>query len=76
MWLKEKEIVFVEQPVSRPKPLAEVWAHAIAACVGNGLAGLYLMTVDCGTDVSFENEENVSLFSSSQWAERGFCNKI
>ena len=34
-----------------------------------------LMAVDCGTDVSFEGEENISVFDSSKWAERGFCNK-
>ena len=34
-----------------------------------------LMAVDCGTDVIFENEENVSVFDSSAWAERGFCCK-
>ncbi len=34
-----------------------------------------LMAVDCGTDVSFEGEENISVFNSSDWAERGFCNK-
>ena len=34
-----------------------------------------LMTVDCGTDVSFEGEENISVFNSSEWAERGFCKK-
>ena len=31
------------------------------------------MAVDCGTDVSFEGEENISVFDSSEWAERGFC---
>ena len=34
-----------------------------------------LMAVDCGTDVSFEGEENISVFGSSEWAERGFCSK-
>ena len=34
-----------------------------------------LLTVDCGAEVSFEGEENISVFSSSEWAERGFCNK-
>ncbi|MDJ0702618.1 MAG: GFA family protein [Leptolyngbyaceae cyanobacterium MO_188.B28] len=34
-----------------------------------------LMAVDCGADVSFEGEENISVFNSSAWAERGFCNK-
>ena len=33
------------------------------------------MTVDCGTDVLFEGEENISVFDSSEWAERGFCKK-
>lgn len=38
-------------------------------------AGGPLMAVDCGTDVSFEGEENISVFDSSDWAERGFCSK-
>lgn len=33
------------------------------------------MAVDCGTDVLFEGEECISVFNSSEWAERGFCNK-
>jgi hypothetical protein len=33
------------------------------------------MEVDCGTDVSYNGAENISLFSSSGWAERGFCSK-
>jgi hypothetical protein len=32
------------------------------------------MAVDCGTEVSFENAKNISIFNSSEWAERGFCN--
>lgn len=32
-----------------------------------------LMAVDCGTEVSFENEDNITIFNSSEWAERGFC---
>ena len=34
-----------------------------------------LMAVDCGTDVAFSWEENISVYNSSAWAERGFCNK-
>jgi hypothetical protein len=34
-----------------------------------------LLAVDCGSDVSFEGTENITAFSSSDWAERGFCNK-
>ncbi|MCP4300495.1 MAG: GFA family protein [Gammaproteobacteria bacterium] len=33
------------------------------------------MEIECGTNVSFEGEENVSVFDSSAWAERGFCKK-
>ncbi len=34
--------------------------------------GPYL-ELDCGTEVTISGEENLSLFSSSDWAERGFC---
>jgi len=34
-----------------------------------------LMAVDCGTDVLFSGEENISVYNSSAWAERGFCKK-
>ena len=32
-----------------------------------------MQTLDCGTDVSISGETNVGVFSSSDWAERGFC---
>lgn len=32
-----------------------------------------LLAVDCGTDVVFQGAENISIYSSSEWAERGFC---
>jgi hypothetical protein len=31
------------------------------------------MEVDCSSDVSFSGEDNISIFNSSDWAERGFC---
>lgn len=31
--------------------------------------------VSCGSAVSIEGEEFVSVFASSEWAERGFCSK-
>lgn len=31
--------------------------------------------VDCGADVDFEGADSISLFSSSDWTERGFCNR-
>jgi len=33
------------------------------------------MEVDCGSDVHFEGEEHISVFDSSQWADRGFCSQ-
>lgn len=32
-----------------------------------------LMAVDCGTSVEFEGEDKISVYGSSNWAERGFC---
>lgn len=37
--------------------------------------GAPLMEIDCGADVSIDGAENVSVFDSSAWAERGFCSK-
>jgi hypothetical protein len=37
-------------------------------------AGPFL-ALDCGTDVIIDGQENVSVYSSSDWAERAFCNK-
>lgn len=34
-----------------------------------------LMAVDCGSEVSFEGEDEISVFDSSSWAERGFCRR-
>ena len=31
------------------------------------------MEIDCGTDVTFDGDDNVSVYASSDWAERGFC---
>ena len=31
------------------------------------------LEVACGNEVSFEGEDNISVYQSSDWAERGFC---
>jgi hypothetical protein len=36
-------------------------------------AGGPLLAIDCGTNVSFEGQEYIAVFDSSDWAERGFC---
>jgi hypothetical protein len=33
------------------------------------------LAVECGSNVSFEGEENIGVYQSSEWAERGFCQK-
>lgn len=32
-----------------------------------------LIEVECGTQVTFNGEESISVYDSSQWAQRGFC---
>lgn len=32
-----------------------------------------LLSIECGSDVSFEGASNIAVFDSSSWAERGFC---
>jgi len=34
-----------------------------------------LMAVDCKQDIKIDGEESIGIFSSSEWAERGFCKK-
>ena len=31
------------------------------------------MTIDCGSEIRIEGEDNISKYDSSEWAERGFC---
>lgn len=31
------------------------------------------MEIDCGTAIEIEGKDNISVFDSSKWAERGFC---
>ena len=32
-----------------------------------------LMAMNCGSNVTFDGQNSVSVFNSSAWAERGFC---
>jgi hypothetical protein len=34
-----------------------------------------LLAVECGTDVQIVGEAHVSAYDSSEWAQRGFCNR-
>lgn len=33
------------------------------------------LAVDCGSEVKFSGEANITVFNSSDWADRGFCKK-
>lgn len=49
---------------------------SVAAChctICRKWGGGPLLAVDCGAEVRIENEDNVSIYASSTWAERGFC---
>lgn len=35
--------------------------------------GAAYMEIDCGSQIQFSNTEAISVFNSSDWAERGFC---
>lgn len=37
--------------------------------------GSSLLAIECGSDISFSGEENIGVYQSSEWAERGFCKK-
>ncbi len=58
------------------KIAAKNMSNKVGACHCNMCrtwGGGALLAVDCGSDVSFEGEKNIGIFSSSDWAERGFC---
>ncbi|MDJ0647507.1 MAG: GFA family protein [Xenococcaceae cyanobacterium MO_188.B19] len=52
--------------------------HHIGAChcsMCRKWGGAALLAVECDNSISFEGEENITIYQSSAWAERGFCNK-
>jgi hypothetical protein len=55
---------------------AENIKSSIGACHCNTCrkwGGGPFLAVDCGADVSFDGKDNIGVFESSEWAERGFC---
>lgn len=58
--------------------IAKNFKKSVGACHCNMCrkwGGGPFMAVDCGTEVSFNGEDNISVYNSSEWADRGFCNK-
>lgn len=57
---------------------AKTKSNSIGAChctMCRKWGGGPLFAVECERDVDFEGAEHISTFSSSEWAERGFCQK-
>lgn len=57
---------------------AKTMSNKVGAChcsMCQKWTGGPFMAIDCGTDVSIQGEENVTIFNSSEWGERGFCKK-
>ena len=57
---------------------AKISDNSVAAChcsICRKWGGGPLLAVDCGTDVQLEGGDDVSVYGSSAWAERGSCRK-
>lgn len=56
--------------------VAEKMTTSVAACHCESCrkwGGSAFMEVSCGSQVTFEGADKLSVFDSSEWAERGFC---
>ena len=49
-----------------------MWARVTVACAGKWGGGP-LLAIEGGSNVQFDGADSISVFSSSAWAERGFC---
>ena len=52
--------------------------HRVGAChcrMCQKWAGGPLMAMNCGAEVRLEGQDDVAVYDSSQWAERGFCRR-
>ncbi|ELR97799.1 GFA family protein [Gloeocapsa sp. PCC 73106] len=52
--------------------------HRVAAChcaMCRKWGGGPLLAVECSNVVEFEGKENITIYESSAWAERGFCSQ-
>src|SRR5690606_10315722 len=55
---------------------AKTESNSVGAChckMCRRWGGGPLLAVECEGDVNFDGAEHISTFSSSEWAERGFC---
>ncbi len=57
---------------------AKVAEPEVATCHCNMCrkwTGGVMFVLDCNNQVAFTGEDSISIFNSSEWAERGFCSK-
>ena len=57
---------------------AQAMGHNVGVChcsICRQWGGGPFFGLDCGSDVTFAGQEHITVFSSSDWAERGFCKK-
>lgn len=59
--------------ISVNKPVQTVDACHCGMCRKWG--GGPFLAVGCGSEIDISGEQNVSVYGSSDWAERGFCNR-
>ena len=59
--------------ITANKPSKKVGACHCGMCRKWG--GGPFMEIDCGTDISFDGEDSIEVYNSSNIAERGFCKK-
>jgi hypothetical protein len=63
----------VEMEIELPNTVTEIAACHCSMC-RNWLGGP-MLAIDCGILKSVNDESSITRFQSSEWAERGFCNK-
>ncbi|WP_224797771.1 GFA family protein [Idiomarina abyssalis] len=57
---------------------ANIKSKSVGAChcgMCQKWGGGPFFAVECGDQASFEGDENIAVFDSSEWAERGFCKR-
>lgn len=57
---------------------AETKDNSLGAChctMCRGWGGGPFLSVDCGSEIRFTGEEFIQRYTSSDWAERGFCSQ-
>ncbi|MCI5050281.1 MAG: GFA family protein [Rickettsiales bacterium] len=49
------------------------WYHACHCGICRKMSGGPMMAVHAGTDVDITNSDEITIYSTSEWMERGFC---